>query len=130
MPNPDGPEDVAYYDFGQWPGLGGLPGQGGNVVLAGHVDYIDYGQAVFWDLGKLKIGDRIQIRMKDGSVIEYQVGFNKHIDANANWGDRRDRAESITLITCSGEFSAGTTTTARSSGAAGSSDVWIGWPGS
>ncbi len=110
MPNPDGPEDVAYYDFGQWPGLGGLPGQGGNVVLAGHVDYIDYGQAVFWDLGKLKIGDRIQIRMKDGSVIEYQVEFNKHIDAgNANWEAivAGTEQESITLITCSGEFSAG-----------------------
>lgn len=110
MPNPNGPTDVSYYDFSQWPGMGGLPGKGGNVVLAGHVDYIRYGPAVFWDLGKLKAGDKIEIRMKDGSVIQYQVEFNKTFEVgNADWsaivaatGD-----ESVTLITCGGEFEAG-----------------------
>jgi LPXTG-site transpeptidase (sortase) family protein len=110
MPNPNGPTDVAYYDFGAWPGLGGLPQAGGNVVVAGHVDYINHGPAVFWDLDQLVVGDRVKIVMKDGSVAEYAIEFNKHIDASqAPWeaivagtGD-----ESITLITCGGEFSAG-----------------------
>jgi LPXTG-site transpeptidase (sortase) family protein len=110
MPNPNGPEDVAYYDFGAWPGLGGLPLAGGNVVLAGHVDYINYGPAVFWDLDKLEVGDRVQIRMKDGTLVEYAIEFNKHIEASdANWEAivAGTADESITLITCGGEFSAG-----------------------
>ncbi len=110
MPNPNGPTDVAYYDFGQWPGMGGVPGLGGNVVLAGHVDYIRYGPAVFWDLAQVKAGDRIQIRMKDGAVIEYQVEFNKTFEVgNADWSSivAATGDESVTLITCGGEFEAG-----------------------
>jgi hypothetical protein len=44
MPNPNSWDDVAYYDFSQWPDLGGLPGKGGNIVVAGHVDYIRHGR--------------------------------------------------------------------------------------
>src|SRR3989304_2842744 len=33
-PNPDGADDVAYYDFSAYPGLGGGPGIGGNSVFA------------------------------------------------------------------------------------------------
>lgn len=110
MPNPNGPEDVAYYDFAQHPGLGGLPAAGGNVVVAGHVDYIRYGPAVFWDVPKLVPGDRVQIEMQDGSVIEYAIEFNKRIDADAaDWTAvvAATAEESITLITCVGQFSAG-----------------------
>jgi LPXTG-site transpeptidase (sortase) family protein len=114
MANPNGPEDVAYYDFSAWEGLGGLPNAGGNVVMAGHVDYIDYGQAVFWDLDKLVVGDRVQIRMKDGTVVEYAVEFNKRIDAETAIEEKLWDAivagtadESITLITCEGTFSGG-----------------------
>ena len=55
MGNPSGPTDVVWYDFAAdgWTGLGGAPGQpGGNVVLAGHVDYIHYGAAVFWSTSR------------------------------------------------------------------------------
>jgi LPXTG-site transpeptidase (sortase) family protein len=114
MPNPEGPTDVAYYDFQNWPGMGGLPGKGGNVVVAGHVDYIRYGPAVFWDLHTLGVGDRVQIRLKDGSVVEYAIELNKHIadekaTAEELWKDivASTKDESITLITCTGQFSAG-----------------------
>ena len=110
MPNPNGPNDVAWYDFTQWPGMGGVPNVGGNVVLAGHVDYINVGPAVFWSLDDLVAGDRIQIVMQDGTVAEYEIVFNKHIGAGeANWEAivAGTSPESITLITCSGEFSAG-----------------------
>lgn len=110
MPNPQGPRDVAYYDFAQWPGLGGVPGDGGNIVLAGHVDYINVGPAVFWDVDKLVPGDIIEIVMEDGSVIQYAVEFNKWTgQADLDWslivGGTAD--ESVTLITCTGEFEAG-----------------------
>lgn len=110
MPNPNGPTDVAYYDFSQWPGLGGLPGAGGNVVVAGHVDYINYGPAVFWDLHTLTAGDIVQIQMNDGSVIEYAIEFNKYIEVgDADWTAivAGTAEESITLITCAGQFEGG-----------------------
>lgn len=110
MPNPNGPEDVAWYDFSGFDGLGGTPGLGGNVVLAGHVDYINYGPAVFWDIPKLDTGDRVQIRMNDGSVVEYAIEFNKTVQADeAPWDEivAGTAEESITLITCVGQFSAG-----------------------
>jgi LPXTG-site transpeptidase (sortase) family protein len=113
MPNPNGPEDVAWYDFSQWPGLGGLPladGDGGNVVLAGHVDYINYGPAVFWRLDELKTGDEIQIVMADGTMATYAVEFSKVVDPGAaDWSNlvAATADESVTLITCTGEFEAG-----------------------
>jgi LPXTG-site transpeptidase (sortase) family protein len=111
MPNPDGPTDVAYYDFSQWPLKGGLPGKGGNVVLAGHVDYIHYGPAVFWRLHELEPGDVITVRLKDGGEVTYQVEFNKVLESgeSANWDGlvAATADESITLITCGGEFEAG-----------------------
>jgi len=110
MPNPNGPEDVAYYDFSSKAGLGGAPGLGGNIVMAGHVDYINYGPAVFWDLQTLKQGDVIQIRTTDGRVLEYMVEFSKIVPES--WGDwsaivAATAEESVTLITCTGEFEAG-----------------------
>lgn len=113
MPNPNGAWDVAWYDFSGFPGMGGIPltsGNGGNVVLAGHVDYINVGPAVFWDLHTLQPGDEIQIQMADGSVVKYAVEFNKVIDPNSDdWSSivQATADESVTLITCSGEFSAG-----------------------
>ncbi len=110
MPNPNSWDDVAYYDFVNWPGMGGLPGKGGNVVVAGHVDYINHGPAVFWDIDKLEVGDRVQIRLTDGTLIEYAIEFNKYIDAtDADWEAivAGTADESITLITCEGDFVAG-----------------------
>jgi LPXTG-site transpeptidase (sortase) family protein len=114
MPNPNGPSDIAYYDFSAWPLFGGVPDVGGNVVVAGHVDYINVGPAVFWDLDKLVVGDRVQIKLKDGTIVEYAIEFNKHIDATTATEKKMWDAivagtadESITLITCGGEFSDG-----------------------
>ena len=114
MPNPNGPSDIAWYDFSAWPLFGGVPNAGGNVVVAGHVDYINVGPAVFWDLDKLVVGDRVQIKMKDGTFVEYAIEFNKQIDAAKADADKMWDAivagtadESITLITCGGEFSDG-----------------------
>ncbi|MDE3096285.1 MAG: class F sortase [Chloroflexota bacterium] len=110
MPNPNSWDDVVWYDFSNWPGLGGTPGKGGNVVVAGHVDYIRHGPAVFWDLRELKAGDKIEIKMKDGSTITYEVVFNKFVPASAGNFDKvvsATAAESMTLITCSGDFNRG-----------------------
>ena len=107
MANPSGPNDVVWYDFSALPGFGGRPGVGGNTVLSGHVDYHDYGPAVFWDLGKLKEGEEITIHLSDGSDYKYAVQWNKVMDStSANWNDvvASTPQESLTLITCAGAF--------------------------
>jgi LPXTG-site transpeptidase (sortase) family protein len=48
--------------------------------------------------------------MKDGAVVQYQIEFNKHITVgDADWTSivAATGEESITLITCGGEFEAG-----------------------
>jgi sortase (surface protein transpeptidase) len=56
MQNPNGPEDVAWYDFTA------RPGQGGNTVFSGHLNYHDYGPAVFARLWEMTAGDLVEVR--------------------------------------------------------------------
>ena len=106
MPSPDGPEQVIWYDFSRFPGLGGRPGAGGNTVLAGHVEYHDYGPAVFAHLQDLKMGDPITVQLKDGSVYTYVTHSNRIVNADINFGYivTATPEESLTLITCAGDF--------------------------
>ncbi len=105
MENPDGPANVAWYDFTPKPGIGT-----GNGVFSGHVDYVKVGPAVFWDLRKLVAGDSIEVALSDGTVIKYAVTASwlyplnevPMADVLANTS-----TESITLITCGGTFSGG-----------------------
>lgn len=111
MENPDGPTDVAWYDFSTFDGLGGRPGVGGNTVISGHVDYHDYGPAVFWDLRKVEPGDEITIRLSDGSEYKYTVQWNRVVEPTSTvWSEivAATPQESVTMITCAGEFDAGT----------------------
>jgi len=116
MPNPDGPDDVAYYNFSAWPGKGGAPGKGGNAVFAGHVDSGSKAckggtkpppcEAVLWDLNQLKVGDEIEIQLS-GVSYKYSVTSNQPVSANnAPWDTivGSTAQESITIITCGGDF--------------------------
>jgi LPXTG-site transpeptidase (sortase) family protein len=101
MDSPDGPEEVAWYTFSA------KPGQIGNVVMSGHLDYINYGAAVFWHLSELRPGDEIRLVLEDGTLVEYQVETVAEYDeATAPVQDivGPTADESITLITCSGSF--------------------------
>jgi LPXTG-site transpeptidase (sortase) family protein len=107
MANPSGPQDVVWYDFSAFPGYGGRPGVGGNTVLSGHVDYHDYGPAVFWDLQKLDPGAEIVIHLRDGTEYHYAVKWNKTVDPGSTvWSDvvAATSQESLTMITCAGTF--------------------------
>ena len=111
MQNPEGPKDIAWYDFSAISGLGGRPGVGGNTVVSGHVDYHDYGPAVFWDLQKLDPGDEIVIHLRDGSEYKYSVQWNRTIDPAAiSWNEvvAATPQESVTMITCAGTFDSST----------------------
>jgi len=107
MPSPDGPQDVIWYDFSALPGLGGRPGDGGNTILAGHVDYHDYGPAVFWDLRNVEQGDEITVRLRDGSEYKYTARSNRIVDPAATSFNEivaSTTEESLTVITCAGDF--------------------------
>ncbi len=108
MLDPSGPWVVTWYSQ-----LGKV-GQGGNVVMAGHVDYWDTGPAIFWSVPNLQPGDVLRVVGEGGETIEYAIEwtqlFNVATDLtpeviqNQVVGDTGQ--ESLTLITCGGEFDA------------------------
>lgn len=118
MPNPDGPDDVAYYDFSDFEHYGGAPGLGGNSIFAGHVDSgskpCNNGtvpppcEAVLWDLNLLEPGDIIEIHA-NGDIYKYEVRTNQPISASLNDGTwdqivSSTEEEMLTIITCGGDF--------------------------
>ena len=101
METPDGPLNVAWYDFSARPGFGS------NAVFSGHVDYYNYGPAVFWNLKDLEQDDIIELRLQDGTVYEYEIiSRNQYTASDAPIAEivGRTDAEVITLITCGGTF--------------------------
>ena len=105
MQDPSGPWVVSWYEP-----LGKI-GEGGNVVLAGHVDYWNVGPAVFWDVRYLPEGDIIRIVGEDGKNYEYAVQWTQpymaeeltpEVIQNDIVGDTGE--ETLTLITCGGDF--------------------------
>ncbi len=105
MQDPSGPWVVSWYDQ-----LGKI-GEGGNVVMAGHVDYWNVGPAVFWDVRDLPAGDVIRVVGEDGKNYEYAVQWTQPYMAEELTpeviqkdivGDTGE--ETLTLITCGGEF--------------------------
>ena len=116
MPNPTGPGDVVWYDFAEWTGWGGALGAGENAVFSGHVDYAAYvayadaqfrGRGVFYALDLLSPGDVIEVEV-NGEVLRYAVEWRRLVAADGgSWRDIMGsdvEQDSITLITCGGEF--------------------------
>lgn len=101
MESPDQPFEVAWYDFS------GVPGNGGNVIFAGHLDFQDAGPAVFWDLDVLTAGNTIAVYLEDGTRYEYQVtSVETFVETEAPIQEivAPTSVETITLITCAGSF--------------------------
>jgi sortase family protein len=107
MLDPSGPWVVSWYS------QLGKAGQGGNVVMAGHVDYWDVGPAIFQGVPALQPGDIIRVIGEDGETIEYATESNQlftvadltpEIIQSEITGDTGQ--ETLTLITCGGDFDA------------------------
>jgi LPXTG-site transpeptidase (sortase) family protein len=113
MGNPGGPWQVIWYDFApSFVGLGGLPGQpGANVVLAGHVDYIGVGPAVFWSLRDLVPGSIVTVSTSTGTY-NYSIQWSEWADPSVDFTSyvASTGQEVVTLVTCIGGFSAGSYT--------------------
>ncbi len=104
MEDPTGPWVVSWYR--QSAALGEI----GNVMLAGHVDYWGVGPSVFYNVGDLAEGDRIDLTGVDGAVFSYDVVWNETftLDELVSGTMAEIVASSedqiVTLITCGGEF--------------------------
>ena len=97
-----------WWDLG-WYKLGPVPGQLGNSVISGHLDS-DTGPAVFWNLGRLRKGDKIVVEMEDGTKRSFAVEKLESYPFNKAPLDRifgpSDKAR-LNLITCAGVFDKG-----------------------
>jgi sortase A len=78
-----------------------LPGQGGNVVIAGHRTTH---QAPFWSLDSLGEGDQIVLQTRAGTFV-YRVQWVKVVQPDDFWIARQTTRPSLTLTTCYPRFS-------------------------
>ncbi|MBI2760347.1 MAG: class F sortase [Chloroflexi bacterium] len=101
MENPDGKDNVAWYNFTAKPGFGS------NAVFSGHVDWYTGEQAVFWYLRNLKAGDEVMLKLSDGTELKYRVTRNEVysvLDAPVAEIIGPTSKDTVTLITCEGTF--------------------------
>ncbi|WAZ25585.1 class F sortase [Streptomyces cinnabarinus] len=83
------------------------PGEKGTAVVVGHVDN-SQGPAVFYGLGALKKGSRVEVARKDGKTAVFEIYGIEVFEKNDFPGDRvyasKGTAE-LRVITCGGGFS-------------------------
>ena len=105
MDVPKDPDNVGWYEPGT------LPGAPGNAVLAGHVDDLT-SPAVFYDLHKLKNGDKIFVTDTEGQTLTFEVYDQKtfpRLDAPIEEIFGFSFASTLNLIPCSGDYDPKTT---------------------
>ena len=101
MENPDGKDNIAWYNFTSKPGFGS------NAVFSGHVDWFTGQQGVFWYLRDVKEGDEIMVRLSDGMELKYRIAWNQIYAADEAPVAEivgPTTTEVVTLITCDGVF--------------------------
>ncbi|MHB1132237.1 MAG: sortase [Chloroflexota bacterium] len=78
------------------------PGEGGNVVLAGHIASTTDGD-VFADLGRLKAGDEVRL-LTVNRELRYVVRQLRTVKANDTSVVAPQGRETLTLVTCTGAW--------------------------
>jgi hypothetical protein len=107
MPDPTAADVVAWYDFTNWQGIGGLPLAGGNAVFAGDYDRVRVGAGVFFRLHEVQPGSIITLALNDGRRLYYRVEFNKIASRDIDFANITfaTEDESATFITAAGVVS-------------------------
>ena len=110
MGTPNGRFDVVWYDFSAFSGMGGYPGDGGNAVFSGHVDYHPNYEAVFWDLRLVGPGDIVEVGLPNGTAVRYSVQWSETISPDADFISyvTKTGQDVITIVTCQGTFNSAT----------------------
>jgi LPXTG-site transpeptidase (sortase) family protein len=99
MATPSQADRVAWYK------LGSTPGDVGDAVIAGHLDWTS-GPAVFWYLSKVRAGDEITIVRADGTRAKFVTDATKTVpyDRSTDSLFAENGTPSLTLITCAGTW--------------------------
>jgi LPXTG-site transpeptidase (sortase) family protein len=99
MDVPAGSKNVA------WFALGPHPGQVGSAVIGGHFGINNGVKFVFYDLDKLKVGDKVYIVDDESNTLAFIVRSIKSFDRNADAVTvftSNDGLAHLNLITCEG----------------------------
>ena len=86
--------------------LGPAPGMMGSAVILGHVDD-KKGPAVFFKLGSLRAGDKVDVSLANGSVAHFAVNavetfLKAQFPSQKVYGSHGYRG--LQLVTCGGDF--------------------------
>ncbi|WP_204000077.1 class F sortase [Micromonospora lutea] len=98
-------EETGWYDRGP------APGDPGPAVIVGHVD-TKSGPSVFYHLGKLTVGDTVEVTREDDSVAVFTVNSVERFPKDRLPADRvygHEGPPGLRLITCGGEWLGGGT---------------------
>lgn len=110
---PDGtigvPQPGPDYDHPAWFSGSPTPGELGPSVIVGHVDSVANGPSVFFRLGDLRPGDRIEVSRADGSTALFTVQgvrsyAKRDFPTQTVYGETTN--PQLRLITCGGSLSA------------------------
>lgn len=102
MDVPKGPANAA------WFALGPRPGEIGSSVIGGHFGWRNNIPAIFDNLSKLVIGDRVHVETKPGETITFVVRGSRSYNPDQNTSDvffSDDNKAHLNLITCKGSWS-------------------------
>ena len=103
MQQPTGPSLVAWYKET------GRLGETNNVVIAGHLNWWNVPEGVFYNLQDLQEGERVEITGGDGMVYIYEIEWvRQESNLEPPTADVIGPTDtpSLTLITCGGEWDA------------------------
>ena len=90
-----------------WYDKGPAPGQPGAAAILGHVDARGIGPAVFYNLGNLRPGAKIYVRLRDGQTVVFET-YSVALYAKDRFPTARVYGytswPTLRLITCGGAF--------------------------
>lgn len=97
------------YDRAAWYRYSVTPGRQGPSVIIGHTDSRETGPSVFFELGRMRPGDRVDVARADGVVVTFAVSAVRTVakdtfPTDAVYG--ATRGPELRLITCGGSFDA------------------------
>jgi len=90
-----------------WYKLGPRPGMSGAAVIDGHLNTKLVPQAVFYNLGKVKPGDEVDIQTDDGKTIVFSVTKIETFPYTSNADEvfvSTSTTPLLNLVTCTGDW--------------------------